>query len=438
MLQTISRFICGLVTAYIAFYIASSLVGKNKKVKEFKKIIIILLLGFSSIYFYKPQYSMGGTLITLILVIYSFKIIYEIPIPKSVIITFLVSFVIIIADLILTALVAFCYNFSIEVLRSSPILMIITNVLCAIIAYAIVNVRKFNEVLKVVIFESDRYSLVMVVVLSFLEIITVCLILTKLELNFNLTKELFLNIVLLVIILFIFFVFIKGNIKYQKLIREYRQTLDYVKNSEDWIEKQKLQNHEIKNQLIVIKNIASKHKNKELNDYIETLIAESAESKSWIDKLINVPKEGLRGLLYYKIQQMEKLEINIALDISKAIKKNNFSNLSILEYQNLCTIVGVYLDNAIEAASESEKKYIGIEIYKVKDKVILAISNTYKGPLNIEKFSIEGYSTKGKGRGYGLPLVKAILGRNIRFNQHKEIINDYYIQYLEIKIKNYN
>lgn len=214
--------------------------------------------------------------------------------------------------------------------------------------------------------------------------------------------------------------------------------LDYVKNSEDWIETHKLQSHEIRNQLIVIKNIAAKCKNKELNDYIEALINENLESKGWIDKLNNVPKEGLRGLLYYKVQQMEKAGITIALDISKSIKKSDFSDLSVLEYQNLCTIMGVYLDNAIEAASESENRYTGIEIYKAKNRVVIAISNTYKGPLNTEKFSVEGYSTKGKGRGYGLPLVKSILCKDDRFAQHQEIINDYYIQYLEIKIKNYN
>ena len=47
--------------------------------------------------------------------------------------------------------------------------------------------------------------------------------------------------------------FIRGSIKYQTLAKEYRRLLDYVKYSEDWIETNRLQNHEMRNQLIVIK-----------------------------------------------------------------------------------------------------------------------------------------------------------------------------------------
>jgi two-component system sensor histidine kinase AgrC len=432
MLQVISRFIAGLITACTSFYIASSLLNKSCKRLLTKKIIIIFLLGLLSIYFYKIEYAISGTLITMIFIIYSFKFVYQIPITKAIIVTFLVLLVMILADITLTALVTLCYNINLETLRSMPALIIITNVLCALIAYIFININIFNKILKTVISESDKYSTAGAVVFAILEIITICLMATKIEKSFGLTKEFFPDAILLIIILFIFFVFIRGSIKYQTLAKEYRRLLDYVKYSEDWIETNRLQNHEMRNQLIVIKNIASKCKNKELNDYIDTLINESIENKEWIDKINRVPKEGLRGLLYYKIQQMEKEKINVSLDISKSINKNDFSNLSISEYQNLCTIVGVYLDNAIEAAIESENKYIGIELYKSKNKIITVISNTYKGPLDIEKFSMEGYSTKGKGRGYGLPLVKRILKNNNRLDQRQEIINDYYVQYLEI------
>ena len=44
----------------------------------------------------------------------------------------------------------------------------------------------------------------------------------------------------------------------------------------------------------------------------------------------------------------------------------------------------------------------------------------------------EGYTTKGKNHGVGLSLVKDIINSNSKLEQRREVIKDYFYQYLYV------
>ena len=96
--------------------------------------------------------------------------------------------------------------------------------------------------------------------------------------------------------------------------------------------------------------------------------------------------------------------------------------------ENLC-------DNAIEAASTSKDKKLGIEIYEVKGIIQIIISNTYDNAIEKDKVGNERYSTKGKNRGHGLLLVKRILNENNRITSETKITDSLYIQTIKINEK---
>jgi len=73
-------------------------------------------------------------------------------------------------------------------------------------------------------------------------------------------------------------------------------------------------------------------------------------------------------------------------------------------------------------------------MYKENKNIVISISNNYSGNINIDKIIKKGYTTKGKGRGYGLTLVKEIIDKNRMLEENKEIVNNYYIQNLIVKI----
>ena len=105
------------------------------------------------------------------------------------------------------------------------------------------------------------------------------------------------------------------------------------------------------------------------------------------------------------------------------------------DYKQLCRIIGVYLDNAIEASAISNEKLLGIEIYLNNNDVEIIISNSYLGKVDTKNVNEKGYSTKGKNRGYGLPLVKNILEHSDIFSGETITCNDIYTQKLNIKGK---
>lgn len=132
---------------------------------------------------------------------------------------------------------------------------------------------------------------------------------------------------------------------------------------------------------------------------------------------------------YYKAQEENiKMNIEIMLD---------FNDLNISTYE-LCRILGILLDNAIEAAKMCEEKIINIQVrrdFKV-DRNLIIIENTYKNKnLNIDQLFEKGYSTKKNNEGlHGLGLwnIRRILQKNNNLNLFTTTKEKLFSQQLEI------
>ena len=95
-----------------------------------------------------------------------------------------------------------------------------------------------------------------------------------------------------------------------------------------------------------------------------------------------------------------KIDTNITTDINHIQMK----------IYDLCKILGIFLDNAIEAAHQSAEKTISLSIKKDEnyEKYFIAIENSFSGNVNINEIFKKGISTKGDNRGLGLWEVKSI------------------------------
>src|SRR5699024_5116913 len=114
-------------------------------------------------------------------------------------------------------------------------------------------------------------------------------------------------------------------------------------------------------------------------------------------------------------------------------RKSLLSKLSEKDIRILCKLIGIYFDNAIEAASESRKKNLTIEVYELKDKVTFVFSNTFKKHKNMKDRNKKGVSSKGEGRGNGLYFASKLIKENSWLEEKQEIIDNYYIEQLTIK-----
>lgn len=143
--------------------------------------------------------------------------------------------------------------------------------------------------------------------------------------------------------------------------------------------------------------------------------------------IINNP--GVYNLLATKYNEAEEKEIKVTLTV--LIDLNDL-HMKIYEFAR---ILGILLDNAIEAASECDKKILNI-VFRNENKNnrnIILIENTYKDrDLNIEQIFNKGVSGKENHTGLGLWEVRQILKKNNNVNLYTTKNEQYFTQQLEI------
>lgn len=246
------------------------------------------------------------------------------------------------------------------------------------------------------------------------------------------------DILVLVLLIIIFSAMLmsyyKAKISKQKTVAKYDKMLEFIKIYETEIETQRVNNHEIKNQFTTIKSMMLDGVSSEgIVAYIDEIYGDIRKiNNQEYAKLTYLPANGIKGLLYFKIDEAKTKGINVSVNISSKITNSIITTLDIKEFKNLGKLLGVFIDNAIEASIKTPEKAIGIEMYTTGNGVEIIMSNTFSGIID-EKVGKEKYSTKGKHRGHGLLLANNIIEQNSIFEIHREIINIIYVQTLLIK-----
>ena len=308
---------------------------------------------------------------------------------------------------------------------------LIANILIAVFAILLSNIPLIKKVMNKVI---DIFKKKKLINYLYVLLLILYLIVSKNGLELVLKSNYYVNILFIIAVIVIFGIIIKNESKYERLKEENKQMYNHVTKYEKIITEQGKVNHEFKNQLMVIRGYAQMKSDK-LLDYIDSITqdANKTHSSYLISQLNKFPEGGIKGLLYYKLSIMEDENIKYELDVQTGVR-TKLNSLSINMYKNITKILGVLLDNAMDASKKSKEKQIIISVLKYKYNVIFSISNSYKEKLNLDKMGT-GFTTKGLGHGYGLRLVNDIMKETNSFKVTNEVKNKYYVSNLIIKIE---
>jgi len=253
--------------------------------------------------------------------------------------------------------------------------------------------------------------------------------------NVKLNGDLILSVVMMIIFVVILYSLMKQKMENNKILEKYDKLLEFIKKYEIIIEEQRQIRHESKNQLITVKSkVLNKEDGEEIIKYVDSLLNDHKGYRE--DKYVMfqyLPSNGIKGLFYYKAMEAEEKEINLSIRISERVENSVLGELTTEDFKQLGRLVGVYLDNAIEASCGSKERKLGIEIYKHMEDIIIIISNTYSGEIDEESLGKVRYSTKGNNHGYGLMLVNKILSKSDRFIAEHKINEKLFVQKLTIK-----
>lgn len=235
-------------------------------------------------------------------------------------------------------------------------------------------------------------------------------------------------------VLFLFFLmailYFKENMKSKEMSDKYNELLSTVDTFEkELITKRKII-HDFKNQLIVINGYADNPE--KLKAYLSEIIKDQRNIPN-SKLLLNVEKlpSGLKGLIYYKFSNLDS-NINVSIDIKNSLKK--YESISPKLNKDCLKILGVFIDNAIEAVKNEKEKYINLEFIKQKEQIIITVRNTCTSRVNIKDLTKNGFTTKGKNHGYGLSLVSDIVRKDDSLDIKFECDDDIFSATLVIRL----
>ncbi len=143
--------------------------------------------------------------------------------------------------------------------------------------------------------------------------------------------------------------------------------------------------------------------------------------------IINNP--GIYNLLTTKYNKAT--ESGIQINLTFLLDLNNL-NMKIYEFAR---ILGILLDNAIEAASECTEKILNIDFRNdsKNNRNIILIENTYKNKdVDLNTIFNKGFSEKENHTGLGLWEIRQILKKNNNVNLYTTKNEQYFSQQLEI------
>lgn len=431
---TVSWFLCGVLCFLLYNYLFCKLVCKDVFKFNRKTLLLSIIIGCIYYILSKFGYFYFRPYIIHIYILFSLQFIYKKNLTKTILGLFSIFILVLISEMIYGLFAIYVFKIDLFSLNKNVLFYTLSNIIIFIFVLFLSNIKIIKKIFNNIVIwynENELKSLILLVGL----VLTIAIFVLYNNFTRLLPKSLLLFTNLFFIGIFVFIIgFFKEKAQNDRMSNEYDQLLKYVKVYEDEIEQKSKNQHEYKNQLVLIRGLINS-KNKKAINYIDNLLNTRDNSNvdmNWLNKLKNVPQGGLKGLIYYKLQEMIKNKVKIFVDISPQLSKIDNKKFN-SNLEDISKVIGVYLDNAIESVKNMDEKMIVIEFYLEDTYIVFSLSNTYNGIIDMKKIDNEGYTTKGVGKGYGLSLVKDILSKNNNLSQKREMNGIYFVQKLYIK-----
>ena len=221
--------------------------------------------------------------------------------------------------------------------------------------------------------------------------------------------------ILLILLLLAFVIVIVRDLKINHRLEQKQLELELREKYEETyamlLEEMRRKQHDYNNQVSALYSIQLIEGDKtEITKIQKEYCEQLLKLGEYDDLILNCDNPVLSGYIYTRCNEALRLGIKIQPRISCTNKDYNIALHEIIE------ILGILINNSVEYLNSTiwERKEIKLNIYEDKEKIHIEVANIaeYQSYENLEKMFSNGYSTKGCGRGIGLPSLKSIVEKN--------------------------
>lgn len=169
-----------------------------------------------------------------------------------------------------------------------------------------------------------------------------------------------------------------------------------------------------------------------LKEYYENTVRKttSLTAMDLADTLEKLHIPELKSIIASKLITAQNMGIDVSYETNQDVHQ------IAIDPVNMVRVMGIFLDNAIEAQEQLEIKTIVVGCFQWGNITTLIVQNACRADLadiaDLKKINQSGFSTKGEGRGLGLANVQEIVNATPNLKLETNISNNYFTQMLTI------
>lgn len=426
----------GIVMAIANIYMWHKLHNQKINFKNYKVYVSIIFISIICIFNY---YFVNNYIKILTILVASFIgncFLFKRKDTSNIFVPIISELIILLSELMISIVAFTILNLDMNFVSSNYFGSLIINILIGFMSVILVNISFFKKLLNFLQKITSNIPKNIIISIFALLIIICNFLLAISYYKIEMKYVLIFDTVMIIIYSFIVFKMLEQKNRYIKISNKYNMTNTTLKELEQNVTRLKITNHENKNQLLTIRNMIKKGEDgKSLIKHIENIVnTKIKDDETLMLQTSIITNSMISSIVYSKMLTMKENDVDAALIISRDIKDLYLSDIPDELAVEVCKIIGVYLDNALEEVSKYEEKIINIEFYAEKKTLCIAISNNFEGEIDFEKMDNPGYTTKENGHGYGLSLAREIIESNDRLSSEREIKDNIFKQILKIKM----
>lgn len=205
----------------------------------------------------------------------------------------------------------------------------------------------------------------------------------------------------------------------QRLIDNYKAQIASAHKINKQYNEIRRERHDTRNMLLSVQGYIRDHKDKEAEKLLATFLQNDTVEKHYgeIDNALDKIKiSGLHNLIKEKAYKIVEKGIPFSFEVNAEIDELPGSEIK------TARIIGILMDNAIEATFKQAKPYIQFALLKHSPEVYeLVIANSIEQKLNINTALKFEHSTKEGHQGIGLSNVTQLVENDDRYSFSAEV-----------------